>query len=232
MDDADEASRRVAQAALDFLRDNPRGDGAGFRSWVATTNPFDDADANGVELLTFHAAKGREWHLVVVSGVESGLVPHRSASTIAAKAEEARLLYVAVTRATDRLVLSHAARRGGYARTPSPFLDGLDLTAPDIAPPPERADRPRPDRVLVALRAWREKAARRNNVLPVQFMSDRDVTAIAHERPTTADDLQRASSLGPIAARRLAPELASVIETAVSGSGVVDQSASSTMTGA
>jgi hypothetical protein len=63
-------------------------------------------------------------------------------------------------------------------------------------------------------------------------MSDRDLTAIAHERPTTAEDLQRASSLGPIAARRLAPELATVIETAVSDSGLTDQSPSSTMTGA
>lgn len=231
-DDRDDETRRVAQAALEFLRDNPRGDGAGFRSWVATTNPFDDGDAHGVELLTFHAAKGREWHLVVVSGVESGLVPHRSAGTVATKAEEARLLYVAITRATDHLVLSHAGRRGGYARTLSPFLDDLDLTEPDaVAPPPRRHARPRPDRVLAALRTWRDDAARRNNVLPVQLMSDRDLASIASDRPVTAEELQRSSSLGPIAARRLAPELAAVIETAIADRDA-GQSASSTMTGA
>ena len=49
----------------------------------------------GVELLTFHGAKGREWHTVVVTGVETGLVPHRSATTVEANAEEARLLHVA-----------------------------------------------------------------------------------------------------------------------------------------
>jgi DNA helicase-2/ATP-dependent DNA helicase PcrA len=68
--------------------------------------------------------------------------------------------------------------------------------------------------VLAAVRAWRDDAARRNNVLPVQLMSDRDVAAIAAARPTTADELQQASSLGPIAARRLAPQLADVIEAA------------------
>ncbi len=67
---------------LDFLREQPLGDGATFRAWVATTNPFDDASTDGVVLLTFHAAKGREWHTVVVTGVESSLVPHKSASTV------------------------------------------------------------------------------------------------------------------------------------------------------
>ena len=229
-DDAEDS--RVAAAVLEFLRDNPRGDGAMFRSWVATTNPFDDPDSNGVELLTFHAAKGREWHTVVVSGVESSLVPHRSASTADARAEEARLLYVAITRATDRLVLSHATRRGGYARTPSPFLDDLDLAEPSIVPPPpRRGPRRRPDRVLAALRRWRDDAARRNDVLPVQLMSDRDLASIASERPTTADELQGASSLGPITARRLAPQLAAVIDAAIAESDP-DQPASSTMTGA
>ena len=230
--DDDAEDPRVAAAVLEFLRDNPRGDGATFRSWVATTNPFDDPDSNGVELLTFHAAKGREWHTVVVSGVESSLVPHRSASTTEARAEEARLLYVAITRATDRLVLSHAARRGGYARTPSPFLDDLDLAEPSIVPPPpRRGPRRRPDRVLAALRRWRDDAARRNDVLPVQLMSDRDLASIASERPTTADELQHSSSLGPITARRLAPQLAAVIDAAIAESDP-DQSASSTMTGA
>ena len=44
----------------------PFGDGAALRTWIATTNPFAEPDAVvGVEVLTFHAAKGREWHTVV-----------------------------------------------------------------------------------------------------------------------------------------------------------------------
>ena len=80
--DAD-AERRVAAAVLEFLREQTLGDGAAFRAWVATTNPFEDASTEGVDLLTFHAAKGREWHTVVVSGVESSLMPHKSDTTVA-----------------------------------------------------------------------------------------------------------------------------------------------------
>ena len=72
---------RVADSVLDFLREQPLGDGVAYRSWVSTTDPFDLRDDRGVELLTFHGAKGREWHTVFVTGVETGLVPIRSAST-------------------------------------------------------------------------------------------------------------------------------------------------------
>jgi len=78
-------------------------------------------------------------------------------------------------------------------------------------------------------------------------MSDRDLASIAAQRPTTAEALENASTLGPITARRLAPELAAVIETAIeagietgietaidtAGSGRQNgQPASSTITGA
>ena len=86
---------RVAESVLDFLREQPLGDGVAYRSWVSTTDPFDLRDDRGVELLTFHGSKGREWHTVFVTGVETGLVPIRSATTGAQRAEEARLLYVA-----------------------------------------------------------------------------------------------------------------------------------------
>ena len=95
-DDTLDAERRVAAAVLEYLREHPVGDGAGLRWWIATTNPFDEEETLGVELLTFHGAKGREWPTVVVTGVETGLVPHRSATTIAGRIEEARLLHVAL----------------------------------------------------------------------------------------------------------------------------------------
>ena len=131
------AERRVGAAVLEFLRDQPFGDGAGLRTWIATARPFADADATaGVEVLTFHAAKGREWPVVVVTGVETSLVPHRSATTNAARAEEARLLHVAVTRPADRLVITWAARRGGYRRQPSPLIAGIDTGDVELVPPP------------------------------------------------------------------------------------------------
>jgi len=208
----DDPDRRVATAVLDFLREQPLGDGATFRSWVATTNPFDDATTDGVDLMTFHGAKGREWHTVVVAGVESSLVPHKSAGTVASRAEEGRLLYVAFTRATDRLLVSHAARRGGYARTPSPFVVDLDLAEPPPAPPPRRL-RARVDPLLGFLREWRAEAARRADILPVQLCSDRDLEAIARERPTTVSRLAEVTSFGTITAERLAPQILEIVES-------------------
>ena len=224
--------RRVAAAVLDFLREQTLGDGATFRAWVATTNPFDDASTDGVDLLTFHAAKGREWHTVVVAGVESSLMPHKSATTVAAKAEEGRLLYVAFTRATDRLLVTHAARRGGYARTISPFVAQLDVTEPTPAPPPRRV-RARVDPLLGALRDWRDEAARRADILPVQLCSDRDLSSIARERPATAERLAAITSFGQITAQRLAPELLDIVRSSPApDEDVAAQSARSTMTGA
>ena len=231
-DDGD-SERRVAAAVLDFLREQTFGDGATFRAWVATTNPFDDATTEGIDLLTFHAAKGREWHTVMVTGVESSLVPHKSASTTAAKAEEGRLLYVAFTRATDRLLVTSADRRGGYARTPSPFVTGLDLTERPPAPPPRRV-RARVDPLIGALREWRSESARRADILPPQLCSDRDLAAIARERPTTAEQLAAITSFGQITAERLAPQILDVVRSNVDDdpSVAAGQSARSTMTGA
>ena len=207
-----EPERRVAAAALEFLREQPLGDGAAFRAWVATTNPFDDASTDGVEVLTFHGAKGREWHTVIVTGVESSLVPHKSASTVEARAEEARLLYVAFTRATDRLLVSRAARRGGYARTVSPFIEDIDLDELPPAPPPRRV-RARTDPLIESLRAWRDDAARRADILPVQLCSDRDLKAIAAARPTTVDELVEATSFGLMTAEKLAPQIVEIVRS-------------------
>ena len=74
---------------------------------------------------TTHAAKGLEWSLVYVVGMERGTFPIERADTDAA--EELRLFYVAVTRARSELVLSHAtvAERGPKTITvaPSAFLE-------------------------------------------------------------------------------------------------------------
>ncbi len=204
-----EAERRVATALLDYLREQQLGDGAGFRSWAAMTNPFDDRSTDGVDLLTFHASKGREWHAVYVTGVETSLVPHKSATTAATRAEEGRLLYVAATRASDRLTLSSAERRGGYARKPSPFIDDLDLSEPQTMPPPSalRRRRAKIDPLLAALQGWRDIAARQADVLPIQLCSDRDLKAIAIIKPTTVAELATATSFGAIMSERLGEQI-------------------------
>jgi DNA helicase II / ATP-dependent DNA helicase PcrA len=98
--------------------------------------------ADGVTLASMHAAKGLEWPLVFVVGAQEGTVPLVYADTPAQVEEERRLLYVAATRARDRLVLSWSlARNPGSrpSRRPSRFLDGVRPRSAADAQAPARA---------------------------------------------------------------------------------------------
>ncbi len=195
----------VAEAAMQFLREQPTGDGGAFRTWVTTTDPF-GRDLPGVDVLTFHGAKGREWHTVYLIGCETSLVPHRSATTNATRAEEARLLYVALTRATDDLTVNWAQRRGGYQRKPTPLLDGFVSETPQAVPPPtELVAIRRSGRqvTLERLREWRSGVARAGGILPGAVIPDHALGVIADQRPSSPEELDRATGLGPITARRL-----------------------------
>ena len=209
----------VAAAALDHLRHQPDGDGATFASWIVTEDPFERRHRDGVEVLTFHAAKGREWHRVWIVGAETGSVPHRSATTKETMAEEARLLYVAVTRATDECAISHAERRGGYRREPSPFLTGVDTTPRTaVGPPPEiaaviAAERHRPDRERRrALERWRADVARATGAMPESICSDRILARLVERPPTTVEDLDRVTRWGPLTSARLLPGLLAALD--------------------
>jgi uncharacterized protein (TIGR00375 family) len=98
---------------------------------LTTDAEFWDARADRVSLLTLHAAKGLEFAIVFIVGLEDGLLPLRwSEPDDAAMAEERRLFYVGMTRAKDRLILSHARQRLWRGRPhtlePSPFLRDIE----------------------------------------------------------------------------------------------------------
>lgn len=83
-----------------------------------------------VQLMTVHAAKGLEFDVVFISGLEQGLFPHEnSVMEKSGEEEERRLMYVAITRARQRLYMSHAQTRMLHGQTrycvPSAFLDEL-----------------------------------------------------------------------------------------------------------
>jgi DNA helicase-2/ATP-dependent DNA helicase PcrA len=95
---------------------------------LLTSSDKDDEETRPrVELLTIHAAKGLEWPLVFVAGMEEGTLPHeRSLGTAAGIEEERRLCYVALTRAGEQLYLSWTpARNRGKTARPSRFLGDI-----------------------------------------------------------------------------------------------------------
>lgn len=140
--DADAAALAEAKGWLSALtaKAEVAGNEAQLREQVAlsTEADFRDARADRVSLLTMHAAKGLEFPVVFVVGMENGLVPFswgpEDEEDSGAQAEERRLFYVAMTRAKDKLFLTRTAERHwrGDLRTlpPSPFLDEIpkDLT--------------------------------------------------------------------------------------------------------
>jgi DNA helicase II / ATP-dependent DNA helicase PcrA len=93
---------------------------------VSETDNIEDT-ANAPTLLTLHAAKGLEFPVVFITGLEEGMLPHsRSLEDAEELAEERRLFYVGLTRARDRVYLLHAFRRTFFGETevgvPSRFL--------------------------------------------------------------------------------------------------------------
>ena len=89
-----------------------------------------EADEDGVQLMTLHSAKGLEFPLVFLCGLEDGLFPHqRSISDVGGLEEERRLCYVGLTRAQKRVFLTYAERRRLYGSEnfglPSRFIDEI-----------------------------------------------------------------------------------------------------------
>jgi superfamily I DNA/RNA helicase len=90
-----------------------------------------DPAAEKVALMTMHAAKGLEFPVVFIAGCEDGLVPyHRKRGEKGDRLEERRLFYVALTRAQEKVYLTHAKRRLWFGKRTvqriSPFLEAVE----------------------------------------------------------------------------------------------------------
>ena len=204
--EGDDLARRVAEEVDRYLTS---GEPGGFRAWVEARTPFDDLEPDhrgeAVALLTFHAAKGREWWGVFVTGVEEGLVPHASAVSPAQQAEEARLAYVAVTRAAHHLVLTAAEERNGRAAAPSRWIDAVveSAVADRPAPPPE--PRRRVVDPLAPYTAWRAAVARASGQPERAVCSDRVLRSLLDDPPADASALATRLGITETAAARLRP---------------------------
>ena len=125
--------QELINAATQYEEETESGDVEGFLSTAALTTDNDTKknNPNSVTLMTLHNSKGLEFQNVFITGLEQGLFPsHRSIDTPSLLEEERRLCYVGITRAKERVFLSHARERrlwGGMreATIPSIFLSEI-----------------------------------------------------------------------------------------------------------
>ena len=230
----------IVRLATEYLSIDPSATGSAFSTWLQTTTGGDDVDdkTDAIDIATFHAAKGLEWAVVHIAGLEQGLVPISYARTPDAQAEEQRLFYVAVTRAEHTVHCSYSKERQFGARTssrnPSPYLqlvqDALDRLTNTVRPVDQRqhaaAQRKKlgattvpkaanNDPLFVALKSWRSTASRAANVPAYVVFNDATLEAIASTKPKTRAALGRVPGIGPVKLDRYADALLRIVGEAV-----------------
>lgn len=213
---------------------------SGFVAWLttATRGEGDPTATDAVELVTFHRAKGLEWDAVFVTGLEQGLVPISFARTPEARAEEQRLLHVALSRAIEELHVSWAAERTVAGkprhRKPSPWLDIIERVAAGERPPPsdpraglaavrqtlgkkrsagaaatvDPADKP----LFDALTEWRLGEARAHELPAYVVCDNKTLAAIAADRPTTRTSLLEVPGIGPVKLDRYGEAILEIVQ--------------------
>jgi len=231
-----DAERVVAFAELrrlidEFLALNPRGTPDDFNTWVRTSAGAGiDASTDAVEVSTFHGAKGLEWPIVHIAGLEKGLVPIAHARDPKSLAEERRLLYVALSRAEEVLHCTWAAERTFGTRTsrrsPSPWLTDIDAAINGLDKPLDRRDQSRlakaarsrtrrpalPDNPdVAAVKAWRLATAKAANVPAFVVFTDATLEALLEARPTTPAELLTVPGIGPVKVDRYGDDLLAVL---------------------
>lgn len=124
----------LESVAAEFERDYPAATLEDFLervSLVADADEIPDSDGGVVTLMTLHTAKGLEFPVVFLTGMEDGIFPHQRATDNDEMEEERRLAYVGLTRAREQLYISRAVIRRQFgapmSSPPSRFLDELPV---------------------------------------------------------------------------------------------------------
>lgn len=187
-----------------------------------------EPDKAGVELATIHAAKGLEWAAVFLVGVAEGLLPISYAKTAAAREEERRLLYVAVTRARDLLTLSWARSRGADGRGKrkrSRLLDGIWPEEVSVGAPKKKARAstralnqafeeeasPQAIELFGRLKAWRLEVSRQAGVPPFAVFTDQTLRDIAQAMPKNTTQLRVIRGIGDVKVQRFAAPVLALV---------------------
>lgn len=136
-EDKDERIENIKEfinMVVNFVRETENADLTTLLTQISLITSVDEAkDDNRVSLMTLHAAKGLEFPIVFLVGLEEGILPHfKSLDSTADTEEERRLCYVGVTRAKQKLFLTTALRRtkfGSFNTTrPSRFLSEMQIS--------------------------------------------------------------------------------------------------------
>jgi DNA helicase-2/ATP-dependent DNA helicase PcrA len=200
----DDGSRTVEQwvewlrARFDHGADNGSTGKAGRASLgVASERP------GGVHLLTLHRAKGLEFEAVFIPRVEEKELPCKQSLRVpGALSEERRLLYVGMTRAKRHLAVTWSGK-------PSRFLEELGVEARPQRP---RAVAEPDDPTYVALKEWRLKRSRSDDVPAYVVFHNSTLAEIAARRPRTIHELASVPGVGPAKLERYGREVLAALE--------------------
>jgi DNA helicase-2/ATP-dependent DNA helicase PcrA len=165
----------------------------------------------GVQLLTYHRAKGLEFDVVFLPRLLDGELPYHSGRSFADPEEERRLFYVGITRARHWLAITWS--REGRSKV-SPFVAEATGRAPErsTASAPKRVQATADgDPLFERLRAWRRDRAAADGVPPYVVFHDKTLVLIAKARPASRTALLAIAGVGPAKVDRYADEVLAVV---------------------
>jgi DNA helicase-2/ATP-dependent DNA helicase PcrA len=186
---------------------------AGFASELPSRFSVEES-GRGVQLLTYHRAKGLEFDVVFLPRLLEGELPYKSGRTAADPGEERRLFYVGITRARHWLAIT-------WATDTRARVSGFVAEATGVAPKTTVAARPAAKQALTVatgdaalferLRDWRRERSNADGVPAYVVFPDKTLVAIAQTKPRTVASLAAISGVGPAKIERYADEVLAVV---------------------
>jgi len=223
----DEATRQADLERLVALaREFPGGSMGDFIADLRARFSSEE-EGRGVQLMTYHRAKGLEFDAVFLPRLEDKELPFALSTSSEAIVEERRLFYVGITRAQRFLSISCARSRDGERRSkprPSAFLNEI---RPEPATPAvavehrdETSRRARKkagpqiaDPLFDALRAWRATMAANAGLPAYVIFHDSTLEEICRIRPETPADLRAIPGVGPLKMQRYGEKILEIVTT-------------------
>ena len=215
----------------EYLALDPDAKSSSFIKWLKSQsqNLYGVSD-DAVEISTFHRSKGLEWPVVHIAGLEQGLVPIAHAKDSSAIAEERRLLYVALTRAKDKVFCSWATHRNFSGskrrRDPSPWLFNIERAIKNLEKPLTHEEqlkrvkssrRRKPEnnlnetRQVQELKEWRLSMSRAAAVPAFVIFNDETLLDLVEVQPANLDELLSVKGIGPVKAERYGKEILELV---------------------